>query len=56
MDVSPEHLVAQARERFQLRDYHGAIHLLARTEGIFTEPAGGTMKRVRSARSCGAPA
>jgi tetratricopeptide (TPR) repeat protein len=29
MDVSPEHLVAQARERFQLRDYHGAIHLLA---------------------------
>lgn len=29
MDVSPEHLVAQARERFQLRDYHGAILLLA---------------------------
>lgn len=29
MDVSPEHLVNQARERFQLRDYHGAIHLLA---------------------------
>jgi tetratricopeptide (TPR) repeat protein len=29
MDVSPEHLVTQARERFQLRDYHGAIHLLA---------------------------
>ena len=29
MDVSPEHLVTQAQERFQLRDYHGAIYLLA---------------------------
>jgi tetratricopeptide (TPR) repeat protein len=29
MDVSAEHLVTQAQERFQLRDYHGAIHLLA---------------------------
>src|SRR5438046_7354085 len=28
MDVSPEHLVAQARERFELQDYYGAIHLL----------------------------
>src|SRR5437660_10320871 len=28
MDVSPEHLVAQARERFQLQDYHGAVYLL----------------------------
>jgi tetratricopeptide (TPR) repeat protein len=28
MDVSPEHLVAQAGERFQLQDYYGAIHLL----------------------------
>src|SRR5258705_1825762 len=28
MDVSPEHLVGQARERFQLQDYYGAIHLL----------------------------
>jgi tetratricopeptide (TPR) repeat protein len=28
MDVSPEHLVAQARERFQLQDYYGTIHLL----------------------------
>ena len=28
MDVSAEHLVAQARERFQLQDYYGAIHLL----------------------------
>ncbi len=28
MDVSPEHLVTQARERFQLQDYYGAIHLL----------------------------
>jgi tetratricopeptide (TPR) repeat protein len=28
MDVSPEHLVDQARERFQLQDYYGAIHLL----------------------------
>jgi tetratricopeptide (TPR) repeat protein len=28
MDVSPEHLVAQAQERFQLQDYYGAIHLL----------------------------
>src|SRR5204863_63869 len=28
MDVSPEHLVAQARERFDLQDYYGAIHLL----------------------------
>jgi tetratricopeptide (TPR) repeat protein len=28
MDVSLEHLVAQARERFQLQDYYGAIHLL----------------------------
>jgi len=28
MDVSPEHRVAQAQERFQLQDYYGAIHLL----------------------------
>src|SRR2546430_9794015 len=28
MDVSPEHLGTQARERFQLQDYYGAIHLL----------------------------
>ena len=28
MDVSPEHLVEQAAERFQLQDYYGAIHLL----------------------------
>src|SRR3989442_2770496 len=28
MDVSPEHLVAQAREWFDLQDYYGAIHLL----------------------------
>jgi tetratricopeptide (TPR) repeat protein len=28
MDVSPEHLVEQASERFQLQDYYGAIHLL----------------------------
>jgi tetratricopeptide (TPR) repeat protein len=28
MDVSPEHLVEQARERFQLQDYYGVIHLL----------------------------
>lgn len=28
MDVSPEHLVEQAGERFQLQDYYGAIHLL----------------------------
>jgi tetratricopeptide (TPR) repeat protein len=28
MDTSPEHLVAQAGERFQLQDYYGAIHLL----------------------------
>jgi len=28
MDISPEHLVEQARERFELQDYYGAIHLL----------------------------
>jgi len=28
MEVSPEHLVEQARERFELQDYYGAIHLL----------------------------
>lgn len=28
MDVSPERLVDQANERFQLQDYYGAIHLL----------------------------
>src|SRR6266853_795030 len=28
MDVSAEHLVEQARDRFQLQDYYGAIHLL----------------------------
>src|SRR2546429_4572757 len=28
MDVSPERLVEQASERFQLQDYSGAIHLL----------------------------
>src|SRR5438552_16629737 len=28
MDVSAENLVEQARERFQLQDYYGAIHLL----------------------------
>src|SRR6184192_1756541 len=33
MDVSPEHLVEQARERFQLQDYYGAIHLLEEVVG-----------------------
>src|SRR6266513_2311525 len=28
MEVSPERLVEQANERFQLQDYYGAIHLL----------------------------
>src|SRR3989441_13234227 len=28
MDVSPERLVEQANERFQLQEYYGAIHLL----------------------------
>jgi tetratricopeptide (TPR) repeat protein len=28
MDASPEHLVHQARERFQLGDYYGTIHLV----------------------------
>jgi len=28
MDASPEHLVNQARERFQLGDYYGTIHLV----------------------------
>lgn len=28
MDISIEHLVAQARERFGLQDYYGAAHLL----------------------------
>lgn len=28
MDTSPEHLVDQARERFQLGDYYGTIHLI----------------------------
>ncbi len=28
MDASPEHLVDQARERFQLGDYYGTIHIL----------------------------
>ena len=28
MDVSPEHLVEQANDRFRLQDYYGAIHLL----------------------------
>jgi tetratricopeptide (TPR) repeat protein len=28
VDVSPEYLIEQARERFQLQDYYGAIHLL----------------------------
>jgi len=28
MEASPEHLVNQARERFQLGDYYGAIHLI----------------------------
>src|SRR3970282_1752771 len=28
MEVSPERLVEQARERFELQDYYGAIHLL----------------------------
>ena len=29
MTMSAEHLVAQARERFSLQDYYGAIHLLS---------------------------
>lgn len=33
MDASPEHLVTQARERFQLQDYYGAIHLLEEVVG-----------------------
>jgi len=28
MDASPEHQVDLARERFQLQDYYGAIHVL----------------------------
>src|ERR1051325_7349645 len=37
MDVSPERLVEQANERFQLQDYYGAIHLLE--EVVATERA-----------------
>jgi len=33
MDVSPEHLVERARERFQLQDYYGAIHMLEEVVG-----------------------
>src|SRR5437016_8783483 len=33
MDVSAEHMVEQARERFQLQDYYGAIHLLEEVDG-----------------------
>jgi len=33
MDVSSEHLVRQARERFQLQNYYGAIHLLEEVIG-----------------------
>jgi len=33
MDVSPERLVEQARERFELQDYYGAIHLLEEVIG-----------------------
>ncbi|MEX2156322.1 MAG: tetratricopeptide repeat protein [Gemmatimonadales bacterium] len=33
MDVSPERLVEQANERFQLQDYYGAIHLLEEVIG-----------------------
>src|ERR1700694_1777544 len=33
MDVSPERLVEQANERFQLQDYYGAIHLLEEVVG-----------------------
>ena len=28
MHVSPEHLLAQARDRFAVQDYYGAVHLL----------------------------
>ena len=28
MQVSPEHLLAQARERFAVQDYYGTVHLL----------------------------
>jgi tetratricopeptide (TPR) repeat protein len=28
MHVSPDHLLAQARERFAVQDYYGAVHLL----------------------------
>jgi tetratricopeptide (TPR) repeat protein len=28
MNVSPEHLLSQARERFAVQDYYGAVHLL----------------------------
>src|SRR5256712_6199775 len=40
MDVSPERLVEQANERFQLQDYYGAIHLLEEaiaTGGAFAD-------------------
>src|SRR5919198_623183 len=33
MEVSPERLVEQANERFQLQDYYGAIHLLEEVVG-----------------------
>ena len=47
MDVSPEHLVAQARERFQLQDYYGAIHLLE--EVVATGRASATIPILRIA-------
>jgi tetratricopeptide (TPR) repeat protein len=34
MDASPERRVDQARERFQLQDYYGAIHLLEEISSI----------------------
>src|SRR5256885_504297 len=37
MEVSPERLVEQANERFQLQDYYGAIHLLEEVVGTGRE-------------------
>jgi tetratricopeptide (TPR) repeat protein len=34
MDASPERRVDQARERFQLQDYYGAIHLLEEVASV----------------------
>ena len=45
MHVSPEHLLTQARERFAVQDYYGAVHLL---EELLAKHTGQPLERIHA--------